>query len=87
MGVSYFAELRIYKPGPMGILTNKVHIFSIFQGKGFDHGWDGMGRDGAKPAGTVSPGPTLAGFVQRAVRAAAQAAGISKPATCHSLRH
>jgi integrase len=35
----------------------------------------------------VSPGPTLAGFVQRAVRAAVQAAGISKPATCHTFRH
>jgi integrase len=35
----------------------------------------------------VSPGPSLAGFVQRAVRAAVQAAGISKPATCHTFRH
>lgn len=35
----------------------------------------------------VSPEPTLAGFVQRAVRAAVQAAGISKPATCHTFRH
>jgi len=35
----------------------------------------------------VSPGPTLAGFVQRAVHAAVQAAGISKPATCHTFRH
>ncbi len=26
-------------------------------------------------------------LVQRAVRAAVQAAGISKPATCHSFRH
>jgi site-specific recombinase XerD len=26
-------------------------------------------------------------LVQRAVRAAAQAAGISKPATCHTFRH
>jgi site-specific recombinase XerD len=35
----------------------------------------------------VSPRPTLAGFVQRAVRAAVQGAGISKPATCHTFRH
>ena len=51
----------------------------------------------------VSPGPTLAGspaehrgqaphhldpsLVQRAVRAALQAAGIGKPATCHTFRH
>jgi site-specific recombinase XerD len=35
----------------------------------------------------VSPGPPLAGFVQRAVRSAVQAAGVSKPATCHTFRH
>ena len=49
----------------------------------------------------VSPGPSLAGprqniegrhhldpsLVQRAVRAAVQAAGISKPAACHTFRH
>jgi site-specific recombinase XerD len=44
-------------------------------------------RPGNGAGKAVSPGPSLAGFVQRAVRAAVQATGISKPATCHTFRH
>jgi site-specific recombinase XerD len=44
-------------------------------------------RPGNGAGKAFSPGPSLAGFVQRAVRAAVQAAGISKPATCHTFRH
>jgi site-specific recombinase XerD len=38
----------------------------------------------SRPPGLIQLDPSL---VQRAVRAAVQAAGISKPATCHTFRH